>query len=225
MVKLKTGQNLTGERKNWMHRNMGFSWGVTIISALVSLVCLLLLNIEVVWILVPAGVIAFLYVGRLISVKQLGLRDIPHLKVYLVAFVWSILSGVLPALNDGVSFSSPVWIFTAAVFLVILALSIVFDLRDVDLDEKSTRTIPQLVGERGARVLAAFILLAGCFLWSLIGADLVFPAAVTGISGVILLGVYQPSRSDFYYSFLMDGVILLPALTYFIQTVWLSFWR
>lgn len=79
------------------------------------------------------------------------LRDVPGLKIFLIAFVWSYVTEGLPALINGESIYSLALIER---FLFIFAITIPFDIRDVNYDASDLATIPQYFGINTAKWMA-----------------------------------------------------------------------
>ena len=81
------------------------------------------------------------------------LRDVPGLKIFLIAFVWSYVTEGLPALING----EPIYYLALFErFLFIFAITIPFDIRDVNYDASHLATIPQYFGINTAKCMALF---------------------------------------------------------------------
>jgi hypothetical protein len=117
----------------------------------------------------------------------------------------------------------------AVQFCFFLSLAIIFDVRDMPYDPPGLRTIPQVLGVRGAKFLAVLLLLPMCFLlilmsWMFLGSA---EDAASGIDlayglpllGLILLGVSivfaKSDRPWWYFSILVDGaLVFIPLLSW-----------
>jgi 4-hydroxybenzoate polyprenyltransferase len=143
------------------------------------------------------------------------LRDVPLAKGILIAAVWTGVTVALPA-RLGTPPVAP-WalvVLLARRFLFVLALTLVFDLRDVEKDRAAgTRTVPLVLGARRTRWLG-WVLLAGCALLKPVGLPLgvglvlLMPLLAAGA----LLAGARPGRHDYYFAGLGDSTLLLPAL-------------
>jgi len=164
--------------------------------------------------LLHLGLISVLYSMPLL--KRYGrwwaLRDLPLLKVFLIAYVWAGVTVWIPALYLGRGLSEPVvLVLFARRFLFILALAFVFDIRDYTKDlATGTRTFPGVCGVRVTKLLATLALL--------LAALLVPPGTPPGHEVGLLLplllaaGVIwgaREERSDYYFALLTDGVMLV----------------
>ncbi len=157
----------------------------------------------------------------------IGLRRLPFLKGFLIAYVWTALVVVLPSRMalDEVAGTSPWW-FASIWFCYFLALAVAFDVRDLPHDLPSLRTLPQVFGPRVAKLLAVVLLLPlGVFLCTalLVGriaaegaydASLLLPlVGLFATAGVLAFA--RPSRPWWYYPVLVDGsMVLLPLLSW-----------
>jgi hypothetical protein len=94
---------------------------------------------------VISGIISFFYVLHVPGLKGKNLRDIPGIKIYIIALVWVLITVIVPYLIDtNLNFQKTLILFGAEV-LFMISITIPFDIRDINLDEKSKKTIPQLI--------------------------------------------------------------------------------
>lgn len=147
--------------------------------------------------------------------QRRSLRDVPLLKGFLIAYVWSAITVWLPALQLHQPLFSPVVLMLfARRFFFILSLTFVFDIRDYTKDRLSgTRTFPGLFGVRAAKLLALGALAVSAVLIppgvsNLHVWVLTLPLLLT--AGIIWQA--KESRSDYYFALLADGVMLLQFL-------------
>lgn len=167
--------------------------------------------------LAPLAALAVLYSVPIVpqNGRLRPLRDVPLAKGVLIAAVWTGVTVALPArLGAPAVGAAALGVLLARRFLFVLALTLVFDLRDIDKDAAAgTRTIPLVLGARRTRWLG-WALLTGCALLrpaGLSGTDplvLVLPL----LAAAALLAGARPGRSDYYFAGLGDGALLLPAL-------------
>ncbi|WP_460576575.1 UbiA prenyltransferase family protein [Hymenobacter coalescens] len=148
--------------------------------------------------------------------RRRGLRDWPGLKTLLIAYVWSAVTVWLPALCSGLPLTAAeVGLLFARRFCFILAVALVFDLRDYSGDRRGgTLTLPGLLGHQAGRYLALACTLASVVLalphlswWG--HALLVLPGLLTAL----VVWFAHEARSDYYFALLADGVLLVQAAT------------
>lgn len=162
----------------------------------------------------------------------IGLRRIPFLKAFIIAFVWASATVILPGTSEreGTPFTSvDVWWFMSIWFGFILSIAIVFDIRDLPYDPPSLRTFPQVFGQRRAKAIAILALLPMLVMlltmvalayypietgWREPGIDwgILLPAIGLLFTGALIVLADQ-DRPWWYWALLLDGqLILLPFL-------------
>jgi hypothetical protein len=210
IAKLKTGAAFSGERLRWMHENYFASVTISILSLFASILIFFLLDVHTLYVLIPAGIISFFYVGRFLLRNVSGLRDVPFMKAYLVSFSWAGVTVLLPSLQAHFSSDYSLWIMLICIGTLVFSLAIIFDLRDERMDESSKRTVPQLIGKSGTIVLAVICLSFAMLFPLLLDLSKWMVSAVVIVCGTILIVQVSEKKSDFYYSFFLDGVLILP---------------
>lgn len=152
------------------------------------------------------GVIGVLYAG-IFRKKAVGLREIPGLKVWLIAGTWAVVCVAIPGMQSDFSI-----VFHPAfrVFLLILSLGILFDLRDIHFDPQRLKTIPQRIGKSKSIALSIGLLFAMtihsfvCMPFPFFIAD----GITTTIGSVLIIGLYNKEK-ELMYGFGIDGLIVL----------------
>ncbi|SES78315.1 UbiA prenyltransferase family protein [Hymenobacter actinosclerus] len=152
-----------------------------------------------------------------------ALRDLPLLKVFLIAYVWSAVTVWIPALYLGRYWASPVvLVLFARRFLLILAVAFVFDIRDYSKDLLTgTRTFPGLLGIRATKWLGLAALLAAAVLVPP-GVSVAHAVALVAPLGLMAAVTWyaEESRPDYYFALLTDGVMVVQFVA-----VWLAVGR
>lgn len=178
----------------------------------------------------PVALVVALYVVPLplTGGSVVGLRRVPGLKAPLIAFVWAAATVGLP-FTTAHAFEENAWWSFAQQFAFFFSLAIAFDLRDLPHDLRSLRTLPQLIGVRGSTFFAV-VFQAPWILFFVVMAFLslspieevtpkgfmVVPMLLPALGHVVaacLIARVDPSRSEAYCSFYLDGtLILIPLL-------------
>ena len=143
--------------------NVNLIFWVTFCCLILAGYYLIFLNIEGLALIVVAGVITWFYAFpkspfRLFSKDVGNLRMIPGLKVYLVALVWSLVTFLLPIVENGFDITPVMLISFAQRFLILVVLILPFEIRDLQFDSLKLQTIPQKIGVRNTK-LAGFIMI------------------------------------------------------------------
>ena len=167
--------------------------------------------------LLPLAALALLYswpLGRWPG-RPRALREVPLLKGFLIATVWTAVTVGLPALV----LHQPLAYFSGLLgqrFCLIMVITIVFDIRDYGRDRRAgTRTFPGVLGVGRAKVLALVFLAASAALGLARGAAplaVLLPALLTAA----VVAAADESRGDYFYALLTDGLLLVQALAYFV---------
>lgn len=182
-----------------------------------------------VWdLLVPSIILTFFYVTPFTSGKGrgIGLRTVPFLKALLIAVLWAIVVVAVPLRLDPVEQSDfRILALTCMRVPLILALAILFDVRDQGSDDPALRTVPMVFGTRGAKAIALFLLACSAlfevvFLRGLghLGASWTILAGYA--FGMVLTVRAKPKRDPFYYAILVDGVMIAVPLCGWLGTLW-----
>lgn len=90
--------------------------------------------------------------------KRSNLREITSLKIFVIAFVWSVVTVILPVLPDEITFNINLIIEFVQRFIFVLVLTLPFDIRDARFDTYQLATIPQVIGIKRSRVFGVFLL-------------------------------------------------------------------
>lgn len=114
---------------------------------------------EEIWVAtVVLGVLSALYAVPLLP-RAKNLRNLAGLKIYIVAFVWAGFSVLLPVLDANMPLY---WDFSVTFIqrmLLVLVLILPFEIRDMQWDHKSLRTLPQVLGIKNTKRLGIGITL------------------------------------------------------------------
>jgi len=170
--------------------------------------------------LLPAALsVAYAFPSFYWNRKWIKLREIPVLKIFIVAVVWGMICVWLPVAADDSYpqwYSPEVMVWFVSCSLMIFAITVPFDIRDLTYDGQTLSTIPAMAGVKRAVMvaLAALLLSAGGvfladYMTSLVTMHhAVFYFAWSVVTGV-LIAFSKPSLHEYYFSFLMDGVMIL----------------
>ncbi|WP_345071676.1 UbiA family prenyltransferase [Hymenobacter fastidiosus] len=144
-----------------------------------------------------------------------ALRDLPLLKIFLIAYVWSAVTVWVPALHLGKALREPaVGVLFARRFFFILNLALIFDIRDFTKDRLSgTRTFPGLFGLRATKWLGlAFLVVSALLLPPGVSAPHVLVLTVPTLLAGVIIWFAEETRPDYYFALLADGLMLVQFL-------------
>jgi 4-hydroxybenzoate polyprenyltransferase len=148
------------------------------------------------------------------SKKVRPLRSIPLLKVFLIAYVWAVVTVLFPLMDAGINIlDAEATMLLFRRFMFILALALLFDIRDFTYDQKmNTLTIPGLLGVCTTKLislalLTIYIVVATQTEAGNVQLAILISAIVAGL--VVIFSSEKKPR--LYYLILADGIMLLHA--------------
>jgi hypothetical protein len=143
--------------------------------------------------------------------KWQGLRELPGIKILLVAGVWTLITAWLPISNaTELDFNLKAYVLIDR-FVFIFCLGILFDNRDRLFDKASMKTIPQIIGGSTTiyLVIVLFVLLS---VFPLLLAQHLLPGTcVFYLSACFAVLQNKSVSTDLFYLLVIDGLILLQA--------------
>lgn len=196
------------ERHKWIIENRKALVALSILAFVAVAINIFFFPVKFILWMTPNAIVAFAY-----FFPQTRLRSITGLKAAIVAFVWTMVTYVYPFLLDPLQ-SGGNWNGVAERFFYMLPLCIIFNVRDVEADRTAgVRTIPVVYGVRATIMICLFSL----FLFSALAiSDRGFSLETIALiisaiaSGILILKASE-NRNDYFYSFWIDGMILLQA--------------
>jgi 4-hydroxybenzoate polyprenyltransferase len=209
------------KRVRWFFAHYRLMVTFTLISLLSLIPLFFLLSMESRILLIFLSILSFCYSLPLFTLgdQKFGLRNIPGLKTFLITLVWTLSTVLLPVLEaqdlhlTDIAMRD-VTIIIAKRFLLIFALAIPFDIRDLFSDRQAgLKTIPVAWGEKNAYLFCQFLLAGYIVLLFLLrnnGFNVDFFAlTATAILMGWLIFKSKWERDEYYYFFYLDGVLIL----------------
>lgn len=216
---------LNSDKHKWVRENLkGFNFLVFI--SVTGFICVAFLaKKEVLITLAPIAILTMFYsipiFGNHKSIFRL--REIPYLKIFLIAFVWSSSTILLPIIQSNSTFNKThIITMLAERFFFIFAITIPFDIRDIEADKQAgLKTIPLLINENKSRVISYISLflsfIISFFHYQLIGCWFVIWAlGISTLTTFIFLGKKKIRTLPYYHYGILDGTMLLQGLLVFI---------
>ena len=173
-----------------------------------------------------AVLLTLLYSAPLWPVKAFReLRKAGFLKTVLLAFTWTFVTILLPIQAAATEVPPGTSLLFVARFFFMLMLCLIFDARDVKVDQlNALRSLATDVSPRMLRLIiaSAFLLYlcAGLLLRVHLNDHRQLAAMV--VTGLVTLLVYRMSlqqRGYFFYYFGVDGLMLFSALATYVATI------
>ena len=168
---------------------------------------------------------AFLALGYVLPMFGRGrrLRDLPYLKIFLIAFVWAGMTIGLPYLElKNSTTDAAFWQLFIERTCFIFALCIPFDIRDVDSDSRANvKTIPLSIGGGKAKIVGILALATCVSMVLLLKNNAIytesqcFKLIIVYFLTLFILIKTNKQRHDFFFYGVVDGLILIQSLVIF----------
>lgn len=220
LCKPENPSSSSSARIRWIFAHHRMMITLSIISILSIIPLSLFLSTTAMILLIGLALISVAYSIPLFSIqeKKFGLRNIPGLKLFLIASVWSLSCVLLPILemeNNQLIFISlnDTLLLLTNRFLFIAAITVPFDIRDIYQDKfYELKTIPLLFGERWALIISQGMLVT--YLSLLVLFTQQFDSNFFGLClSIIITGwlIYRSKwkKDEYYYLLFLDGTMIL----------------
>ena len=154
---------LNSDKHKWVKENLKAFYLLVFISVAGFITVALLAKKEVLITLAPIALITLFYSIPVFGNKKnlFRLREIPYLKIFLISFVWSTTTILLPIIQSNYPLNK-IAVMTLLVerFFFVFAITIPFDIRDIESDRHSgLKTIPLLINENKSLAMSYLSLL------------------------------------------------------------------
>jgi hypothetical protein len=174
-------------------------WSSFFISAILSL--LVFNEIQIV-LSIPFLLFVLFYKKKSPLFKDL--RAFPFLKIFVIALCWSWVCSVLPQIS--IQSNDLDWVNVSFIFVFIIAITIPFDVRDLNGDSKSMLTIPILLG-KNISVLLSIVLVCLIMAFYFIDGNLEIVIYLILVNLILIPTLY--TSNEYYYLFIIDGLLVL----------------
>lgn len=221
MTALTNPRALDSPKHRWVKEHLKGFYALVGLSVGGFITAILFAKIKVLLTLAPIGLITIFYSLPIFKKDKIifRLREIPILKIFLIAFVWSASTILLPIIQSGLSFGNlNVTCMLTERFIFVFAITLPFDIRDMAADtEAGLTTIPLIIGERKALIisyisLAVFMILV-FFHYGVSDFSFVLPPLlISAISTMIFINNRRLKNVPYYHYGVLDGTMFLQGL-------------
>ncbi len=223
----------------WFEKYPNFNKFTIYGAGFATVIFTLFLRLETIFVLGVIGAISVLYPVQIL--KPLGittrLRDFPFVKIFLIAFVWSATSVILPYTEskEYVSIDKvQVLLMFVVQFIYILFITLPFDINDAESDKSSDmKTIPSVFGITISKWIAFFLgllyLIAIVFMYMLMNWNhlpnkyLSEISIISIITMIVALQIFTFLKSDkvskFWIKMVYDGSMILYFLLIYLLNI------
>ena len=209
VLTLAKDEDLPARVKWWLSKQSLFKVFMAM-AVLIFLVGMFFVQLESLIILGLLGIISVFYSVK-IPVINISLRQVPLLKTIWIALIWASIASFLPlyqaqlpALHYDFWMEKGLALFLQQ-FLFILAITIPFDIRDIELDiDKNIKSIPILIGAKSSLYLSVLLLATASIFFDL--------NAILTILSIVFIAIGYAKKQEWYYLVLLDSTIILQFL-------------
>jgi 4-hydroxybenzoate polyprenyltransferase len=208
------------QRVRWIFSHYRLMITLTIISSIAIIPLSFFLNTSSNILLIGLGLISITYNLPIVSIddKQFSLRNIPGVKLFIIAMVWAASCVLLPIFeiagnnSSTITLNETILLFLKRLFFI-AAITVPFDIRDIFQDKSNQlKTIPVIFGEKNSLLicqvlLASYLLLLFNFTKKIDGNF--FALSLTILLSGWLIFKSKWKKNEYYYFLLLDGTMIL----------------
>jgi 4-hydroxybenzoate polyprenyltransferase len=208
------------QRVRWIFSHYRLMITLTIISSIAIIPLSFFLNTSSNILLIGLGLISIAYNLPIVSIddKQFSLRNIPGVKLFIIAMVWAASCVLLPIFeiagnnSSTITLNETILLFLKRLFFI-AAIAVQFDVRDIFQDKSNRlKTIPVIFGEKNSLLicqvlLASYLLLLFNFTKKIDGNF--FALSLTILLSGWLIFKSKWKKNEYYYFLLLDGTMIL----------------
>ena len=212
---------LNSDKHKWVRENLN-GFYLLVFASLVGFISIAFLaKKEVLITLAPIAFLTLFYSIPVLGNKKsiFRLREIPYLKIFLIAFVWASSTILLPIIQLNNTFNR-VQVITMLMerFFFVFAITIPFDIRDMEADKQAgLKTIPILFNEDTSNAIANLSLfiffLISFFHYQIQNYNSIIGAlSISTLTTLLFLNVNKFKKLTYFYYGILDGTMLLQGL-------------
>lgn len=132
--------------------------GISIIALLIGTVAFFMLNWKAQFVTLSLLVLSVLYAIP-ISSNRSNLRNLAGLKVYIVCLCWATVTLIVPVMNADIPVSWDIVVKFIQRFILVFILIGIFEVVDLQYDDKYLKTLPQMLGIANTKWLLGLLLI------------------------------------------------------------------
>ena len=207
------------KRVQWMSKHQHLCSSFTLIGGLSTLCLSFFLSATAQAVLASLALISIAYSLPLVPFRgeRVSLRNIPGLKLILIALVWALSTTLLPIVNSTTTLSvATMWMLLTQRILFFMAIAIPFDVRDIYQDSiYSLKTIAVALGKQKSQYVAHLSLaLSSATWWYLSDYSTKYVLPIIVVWGVAAWCIQTADKQkELFYFIVLDGLLFLaPAL-------------
>ena len=138
-----------------------------------------------------------------------NLRSLGGFKIYIVGLVWTGFTTLLPILDENLSMTWDLGVLFVQRFILVIILMLPFEIRDLQWDDRSLKTLPQIIGAKRTQALG-LVLIVLFFLLTFLKDEISNMEIPMRLAVAILLllifAVDQRKQPKYFASFWVEGI-------------------
>ncbi len=164
-------------------------------------------NLNSLIIVFPFAFMTFFYVIPIFKIGNLevSFRNFPGVKIFSIAIAWAGISVLFPLYEEGFKFNLSVFIEFIQRILILIAITLPFDIRDLPSDSEELKTIPQVLGVHNTKIVGT-LLLVFFVLLGFIQNTYLTTTFIIAIVTVVFLWFSTVNNSRYYASFWVEAI-------------------
>lgn len=173
--------------------------------------CIFHLRVESVILFLILGLLTLLYTLPLLPQAK-TLRDISGLKIFIIALVWTGTTVYSPFVQQGVFqklLGTDLWWYGFSRFLLVIALTIPFEIRDYLFDKSDLKTLPQIVGIKLSKVIGLLLCIVSLLSFYIGMNQINWSEFVVFFIVIVLIIFASPQKSVYYTAFWIESVPII----------------
>lgn len=145
-------------------------------------------------------------------VRHKNLRNFSSLKIFIVAFVWAGVTVIVPFISSETVVSGDVLLTFFQRILIVVALILPFEIRDIPYDSLNLKTLPQQLGVRNTKLLGLAVLLF-CLVFEFFKyrSEVAYIISLLGFCVTLgwLLVISKTYQTRYFASFWVEGLPII----------------
>lgn len=141
-----------------------------------------------------------------------NLRQISGLKIYVIGFVWSLATVILPLINNKIALDFNVIVVALQRLLIVIALMLPFEIRDLNYDSLKLGTIPQKIGIKNTKIIGILLLLIFLvleFVKDNVSSGVILATLLFSLIALLSLIFSNKNQSKYYSAFWVESLPLV----------------
>ena len=164
--------------------------------------------------LIPFGLFTIFYVVPFshFTNSNKSLRTLGGIKIFLIAFSWAGVTVLFPLVDYNMPVTADALVLFLQRFLFVLVITIPFDIRDLNYDIDSLKTLPQVLGVEKVKKLGLFLLMLFLglnFLKSTVDHTQFRIELIVAVISLFFLTKSEVNQSNYYSAFFVECIPII----------------